>query len=80
MSNLQTTFDRVCDVAALQERARNCDLCYLLQGALDRKGIKPPRIVELRQDAAHVGLENGPNLLSLYCGPGKIMLKAHRIE
>ncbi|KAJ6286663.1 hypothetical protein J3E71DRAFT_388342 [Bipolaris maydis] len=62
-------FDKFCEVAVLQARAQHCDLCSLLQDALDFKGIKLPGTVELRQDAAHVGLKDGPNLLSLYCEP-----------
>ncbi|PVH93374.1 HET-domain-containing protein [Periconia macrospinosa] len=73
VSNSQWRFDKFCDVAVLRERARACDLCELLQEALERKGIRPPLTVELRQDAARVGLESGPNLLSYYCEPGKIM-------
>ncbi|EUC43333.1 hypothetical protein COCMIDRAFT_38701 [Bipolaris oryzae ATCC 44560] len=68
-SNSQPIFDKFCDVAVLQGRARNCNLCSLLQDALEYKGIKVPITVELRQDAAHVGLKDGSNLLSFYCEP-----------
>lgn len=71
-SNSESIFDKFCDVAVLQGKARNCDLCSLLQDALEYKGIKAPITVELRQNAAHVGLKDGPNLLSLYCEPGRV--------
>ena len=71
-SEANNLFDGVCDLAALQESAKACDLCSLLQDALVQKGLRPPRVVDLRSDAAHVGLKDGPNLLSLYCDPGKI--------
>ena len=71
-SEANNLFDGVCDLAALQESATACDLCSLLQDALVQKGLRPPRVVDLRSDAAHVGLKDGPNLLSLYCDPGKI--------
>lgn len=71
-SEPNSLFDGVCDLAALQESAKTCDLCSLLQDALAQKGLRSPSVVDLRSDAAHVGLKGGPNLLSLYCEPGKI--------
>ena len=71
-SEANSLFDGVCHLAALQESAKTCDLCSLLQDALAQKGLRPPSVVDLRSDAAHVGLKDGPNLLSLYCEPGKI--------
>lgn len=65
-------FDVVCNLTLLQEKAKACDLCSILQNALSRKGLKAPGVVNLRNDAAHVGLKDGPNLLSLYCEPGEI--------
>lgn len=65
-------FDVVCDLAVLQEKAKACDLCSILQDALSRQGLKVPGVVKLRSDAAHVGLEDGPNLLSLYYEPGEM--------
>lgn len=69
--NLEQLFDPVYDLTILQQRARSCDICSLLQDALNRRGIRARQAVALRQDAAHVGLKNGPNLLSLYCEPGE---------
>ncbi|CAN9136397.1 unnamed protein product [Alternaria alternata] len=70
-SEANSLFEGVCDLAALQESAKTCDLCSLLQDALAQKGLRPPSVVDLRSDAAHVGLKDGPNLLSLYCEPGR---------
>lgn len=47
-----------------------CDLHGLLLKSLDREGYTPPRVFTLRQDGAIVGIENGPNLLSIYVEPG----------
>jgi hypothetical protein len=69
--NSEQLFDPVCDLITLQQRARSCDICSLLQDTLNRKGIRERQVVALRQDAAHVGLRNGPNLLSMYCEPGE---------
>jgi hypothetical protein len=65
-------FNVVCDLAVLQENAKTCALCSILQEALNHRDLRPPRVVHLRSDAAHVGLKDGPNLLSLYCEPGEI--------
>ncbi|OAL47430.1 HET-domain-containing protein [Pyrenochaeta sp. DS3sAY3a] len=62
-------FDRVYDLTDLQQQARNCNICSLLEESLHRKGIRAPKVVALQQDAAHVRLRNGPNLLSLYSEP-----------
>lgn len=70
-SKAANLFDGLCDLAVLQESAKTCDLCSLLQDALVRKGLRPPEVVDLRSDSAHVGLKDGANLLSLYCEPGK---------
>jgi len=69
--NSEQLFDPICDLSILHERARSCDVCSLLQDALHRKGIRGRQVVTLKQDAAHVGLKNGPNLLSLYREPGE---------
>lgn len=65
-------FDVVCNLSVLQEKAKACELCGILQSALNRRGLKAPRVVNLRNEAAHVGLKDGPNLLSLYCEPGEL--------
>jgi hypothetical protein len=66
-------FNTVCDLAVLHENAKTCGFCGMLQDALTRKNLRPPlRVVNLRSDSAHVGLKDGPNLLSLYCEPGEI--------
>ena len=64
--NPEHLYDPVCDLTVLQQRAGSCDLCSVLQYALNRKGIRAPKVVALRQDLTHVGLSNGGNLLSLY--------------
>jgi hypothetical protein len=61
-------FDPECDLSSLQPQA--CDLCFLLFRALDVVGIVPPRVITLRQKGAIVGVENGPDLLSIYVEPG----------
>ena len=65
-------FDVVCDLTVLQEKAKTCDLCHILQDALSRKGLKAPRVVDLYNEATHVSLKDGPDLLSLYFEPGEI--------
>lgn len=65
-------FDVKCDLALLLEKVKFCDLCGILQDALNRKGLKAPQVVTLRNEAAHIGLKDGPNLISLYCEPGEI--------
>ncbi|KAF2821528.1 HET-domain-containing protein [Ophiobolus disseminans] len=62
-------FDDVYDLTVLQQRARKCRICSILQIALTRKGLGERQSVQLQQDTGHVGLRNGPNLLSLYCEP-----------
>ncbi|OWY42225.1 HET-like protein [Alternaria alternata] len=52
-----------------EDKAKDCDLCNLLLDALSRKVVGAPRVLHLRNDAAHVGLRDGPNLLSLYSEP-----------
>lgn len=73
-------FDVVCDLTVLQEKAKACDLCGILQNALNQKGLKAPRVVDLRNDAAHIGLKDGPNLLSLYLEPGEMASYLARIR
>lgn len=68
-------FDQVYDLTDLQQQARNCNICSLLEESLHRKGIRAPKVVALQQDAAHVRLRNGPNLLSLYSEPGEQTLR-----
>ncbi|KAK1992798.1 HET-domain-containing protein [Colletotrichum falcatum] len=54
----------------LSTMQRSCDLCGLLIDSLDRAGITSPAIVKLRQTGTTIGLEGGPNLLSIYIEPG----------
>jgi hypothetical protein len=70
-------FGEVCDLAVLQDRAKACDLCSILLESLNRKGLKTQGRVNLRTDAAHVGLKDGPNLLSLYCAFGEMCSICH---
>ncbi|OLN81982.1 Interleukin-1 receptor-associated kinase 4 [Colletotrichum chlorophyti] len=62
-----TLFESECHVSEMQE---SCDLCGLLFHALKRAGIMPPAVVKLRQTGTTIGLEGGPNLLSIYIEPG----------
>jgi hypothetical protein len=70
-------FGVVCDLVVLQEKAKACDLCSILQNALSRKGLEAPRVVNLRHDAAHVGLKDGPNLISLYYDSSEVSFIHH---
>lgn len=70
-------FDTACDLEVLQEKARACELCSMLQDALNTQHLRAPGVVNLRRDTAHVGIKDGPNLLSLYCEPGKIPSLRH---
>ncbi|KAK1981478.1 hypothetical protein LZ30DRAFT_720085 [Colletotrichum cereale] len=62
-----TFFKPECQVSTLQ---RSCDLCGLLLDSLVRVGITSPAVVKLRQTGTTIGLEGGPNLLSIYAEPG----------
>lgn len=62
-------FDSKCDVMRLQQNSQACHLCELLFKALDKVNIKPPRAITLRQNGAVIGVEAGPNLLSVYVEP-----------
>ncbi len=65
-------FDPQWDLSKLQSNARttSCPLCSLLLEVLDRHGIKRPGTVTLRQGRGILGVENGPDLLSIYAPPG----------
>lgn len=79
--NPEKLFDPVLDLTDLKQRNSSCDICTLLQIAIERKGIKEHQLVALRQDTTHIGLENGPNLLTLYCEPGmKIPPVSHNMR
>ncbi|KAF2972322.1 hypothetical protein GQX73_g1231 [Xylaria multiplex] len=58
-----------CDLSELESSSRACGLCRLLLDSLYRHGERPPKTVPLRCDGAVVGIENGPNLLSIYVDP-----------
>ncbi|KAK1637532.1 hypothetical protein BDP81DRAFT_460224 [Colletotrichum phormii] len=49
----------------------HCDLCSILLGALERVYAVVPELVRLRQNHTIVGVEDGPNLLSIYVEPGQ---------
>lgn len=48
----------------------HCDLCGILLEALKRVFDELPEIVNLRQTYTTVGVEDGPDLLSIYVKPG----------
>ncbi|KAK1961823.1 heterokaryon incompatibility protein [Colletotrichum sublineola] len=54
----------------LSTMQRSCDLCGLLLDSLSRVGIASPAVVKLRQTGTTIGIEGGPNLLSIYIEPG----------
>ncbi|KAK2051810.1 heterokaryon incompatibility protein [Colletotrichum caudatum] len=54
----------------LSKMQRSCDLCGLLLDSLNRVGITSPAIVKIHQTGTTIGLEGGPNLLSIYIEPG----------
>ncbi|KPM37809.1 hypothetical protein AK830_g8766 [Neonectria ditissima] len=54
-----------------------CDLCRMLMNVLDRVGIKPSTGVKLRQAGAMIGIEGGPDLLSIYCQPSTMSLSSN---
>ncbi|OHX00718.1 heterokaryon incompatibility protein [Colletotrichum incanum] len=49
---------------------QSCKVCVLLLDALRTAGVTSSGVVRLRQTSTTVGLENGPNLLSIYTEPG----------
>jgi hypothetical protein len=63
---IQLLFNPECDLLTLRTISDTCDLHRLLLRSLEREGYIPPRAFTLRQDGALVGIENGPNLLSIY--------------
>ncbi|KAF6818651.1 heterokaryon incompatibility protein [Colletotrichum plurivorum] len=48
----------------------HCDLCGILLEALKRVFDEIPEVVKLRQTCTTVGVEGGPDLLSIYVKPG----------
>ncbi|EFQ30167.1 heterokaryon incompatibility protein [Colletotrichum graminicola M1.001] len=54
----------------LSTMQRSCELCVLLLDSLSRAGITSPAVVKLLQTGTAIGLEGGPNLLSIYAEPG----------
>ncbi|KAK2009776.1 HET-domain-containing protein [Colletotrichum eremochloae] len=60
-------FQSECQLSTMQ---RSCDLCGLLLDSLSLIGITPPKVVKLRQTGTTIGIEGGPNLLSIYIEPG----------
>ncbi|KAK1584941.1 heterokaryon incompatibility protein [Colletotrichum navitas] len=54
----------------LSAMQRSCELCVLLLDSLSRVGIESSAVVKLRQTGTTIGLEGGPNLLSIYIEPG----------
>jgi hypothetical protein len=70
IDSIQLLFDPECDLSTLRMISDTCDLHGLLLRSLEREGYIPPRVFTLRQDGALVGIENGPNLLSIYVEPG----------
>ncbi|CAJ2513010.1 Uu.00g011290.m01.CDS01 [Anthostomella pinea] len=59
--------------AVLCHKCRTIDstrLFGLLQEALGIRGYKSPKVVSLREDGRTVGIQDGPDLLSIYVDPG----------
>ena len=75
-------FEMRCDISKLQNRATEtaCPVCGLLLEALESRGFKSPQTVILRQNQGVLGIENGPDLLSIYMRPGtlKFIWRWHR--
>ncbi|KAH8201080.1 hypothetical protein TruAng_004776 [Truncatella angustata] len=61
---------RDCDLSELQSSSFTCELCELLLDRLREAGVQPPRRITLRHTGAHIGIEGGPDLLSIYADPG----------
>ncbi|KAK2595008.1 hypothetical protein QQS21_007262 [Conoideocrella luteorostrata] len=59
------------NTSELVSTSMHCDLCRLLQEALIRRGFIGPNMISLRCNGSVVGVDNGPNLLSLYVNPAQ---------
>ncbi|KAI8632601.1 hypothetical protein F5Y19DRAFT_491226 [Xylariaceae sp. FL1651] len=62
-------FSTKCFLSQLKLTSRTCDLCRLLQGVLKTHGHTSADVISLRQNGAVVGIEGGPDLLSIYYEP-----------
>ncbi|KAI0868529.1 hypothetical protein GGS24DRAFT_494486 [Hypoxylon argillaceum] len=58
-----------CNLSELELSSQACELCRLLLDSLYHYGNRPTKTVSLRQNGAVVGIEDGPNLLSIYVDP-----------
>lgn len=63
-------FDSEIDITVLQTRSQICHICKLLFETLPQRNLENPKVIKLRQDGAVVGVEDGPDLLSIYTAPG----------
>lgn len=66
-------FACVCDTSELRSCSQRCALCKMLLEALETVYCNPKRFpsrVILRQNGLSVGIEDGPDLLSVYSEPG----------
>ncbi|KAI1739587.1 hypothetical protein F4680DRAFT_459176 [Xylaria scruposa] len=55
----------------LESSSQGCALCRLLYDALVSEENELPVLISLRQNGSVVSINNGPNLLSVYCDPGQ---------
>ncbi|KAH9895470.1 hypothetical protein F4778DRAFT_794365 [Xylariomycetidae sp. FL2044] len=69
ITSAEQLFASECDLSSLQTTSQTCDLCRLVMQELNVKNYWPPEEVKLRQDGGLVGIQDGPNLLSLYHEP-----------
>jgi len=76
IDSIERLFHPKCYLLTLQTLSKTCRLHELLKKSLlEREGYTPPGNFTLRQDGAIIGIEDGPNLLSIYAEPGQSCLR-----
>ncbi|KAI1120765.1 hypothetical protein F5Y10DRAFT_289312 [Nemania abortiva] len=68
--NSTSLFNPIINRVELELSAKGCDLCRLLRDALNAQELGSRTVVSLHQNGIIVGIQNGPNLLSIYVDPG----------
>ncbi|TRX89299.1 hypothetical protein FHL15_009736 [Xylaria flabelliformis] len=77
--NSADLFKSVINRDELEISSQFCALCRLLQDALKTQGKGLPTVISLRQNGSVVGINNGPNLLSIYVDPGPDIFKGAQL-
>ncbi|KAI0855223.1 hypothetical protein F4860DRAFT_507647 [Xylaria cubensis] len=77
--NSADLFKSVINCDELELSSQICALCRLLYDALKAQGKELPTVISLRQNGSIVGINDGPNLLSIYVDPGPDTFKGAQL-